>query len=192
MTNKDRISDMLKHSRYAAGLSQKEVAKRLKLSGRTVQNWEEGISVPSFEMVLNWFQKIDQPLYPYIIKIIHRQETEHLSEISSECDIKNALQALIADLPKEQCQKILYFLLGNHGSMPEGVLEMITAYLHIPLSMRINICQEIYTDYIVSKAHGMIVNEDDVKPDEEMIHRLIAASIEAVLQNQSSYTEWGK
>lgn len=41
----------LKAARVNAGLTQKEVAKHLKVSNKTIHNWENGITSPSFEYI---------------------------------------------------------------------------------------------------------------------------------------------
>ena len=41
----------MKAARVNAGLSQKEVAKSLKVSNKTINNWENGISSPSAKYI---------------------------------------------------------------------------------------------------------------------------------------------
>lgn len=182
------IAEMFRNSRDVAKLSQSKIAKKLGVSKRTVQNWEAGFSSPTIHMTIQWFRALGIPLYPYLMRILHPQDTNKLIEGSADDETcRNALMTYVKEMPIDQCRKLLYASYGSHGSNPYGVLEMITAYLHIPLSMRLNIAQSVITNYEICKAHGLLQNQDSILPNFDTLRDCSEAGRDAVLEGKNSY-----
>lgn len=55
----DMLSENIKRLRKARGLSQEELAERLKVVRQTVSKWEQGLSVPDADMLIRIAQVLD-------------------------------------------------------------------------------------------------------------------------------------
>lgn len=183
----DMLANMFRMSRNKSGKSQDWVAKKLGVSKKSVQNWESGMSTPNLLTTFDWFNAIGIPMYPFFMSVLHPKEIDGISKDTEESKLRNALNVYIQEMPDHQMRELLFYFFGKHGSAPNGVLEMLTAYLHLPLSMRISIAQSIQTNYEICNANGLLTNTDHVLPNEDSLNYYIDAGKSAALKGQSSY-----
>lgn len=169
----DRIAGMWRKSRYDAGKSQEYVARALGVSKKTIQNWEAGEASPNFRVALEWFDALGVPMYPYLMSVIYPTEIENLSRDSSMTDIRKALSVYIDELDDLHVKELLFLLYGDHGSSPTGLLDSMTAYLHLPLMMRIFITESIVNQYKLASEVGLTENESHVMPKIETLDRFL-------------------
>ena len=84
----DSISEMFKQSRIASGKSQDWVAKKLGVSKKSVQNWENGISIPNLLVTFEWFDVVGVPMYPYFMNVLHPLEIADIKPTTEEAKLK--------------------------------------------------------------------------------------------------------
>ena len=183
-----RFAKVWRQSRYDAGVSQDYVAKRMNITKKTVQNWEQGLSTPSQINAFRWFKAVDRQPLPYYLELLY-PEFENLSPYTDDdIKIERALDVLLHTLPAYAKRELLYCAYGNHGSSPIAVLEMVTAYLHTPLRHRLNIAQAIATNYEVCKASNDIINCNHIMPHMGLLRKAIRSGRESILCGKETYT----
>lgn len=181
-----RIAKLLRDSRDASGLSQDAVSKKLGVSKKTIQNWESGDSCPNLKTVMLWFEAIDVPVYPYMLKLTH-PELEALNANSSDDDVRSALIALISDMDMHQMRKQFFEMFGEHGTAPDGMGEVKTAYLHLPMDVKIGIAEIICTQFEICQAQKRLVKPDHVMPDIVSLRNYINKAKTAVINGKETY-----
>ena len=184
----DRIARMWLKSRTDAGLSQDRVAKALGVSKKTVQNWESGEASPNFRMALEWFDALGVPMYPYIMSMLYPVEVDGITAATDMYELRKALHCYVDELDDLHARELLFILHGLHGSSPIGTLDACTAYLHLPLSMRVCITDSIVTHYEMAAGLGLLQNEDHVAPEISTLEQFLSTARNAVKAGKQSYT----
>ena len=183
------ISEMFQQSRYASGLSQQKVADLMKVNKSTVQNWENGSSVPSFDKLIEWFKALGLPMYPYLMKLAYPKELASVTTDSDISDIRKGLNKLVTELDDFHAKELFFILSGVHGSSPTGNMDMTTAYLHLPLAARVVIAENILASYEILEALGQIHNSQHVLPATKTLKRSIDTAKAAAMSGKNSYIE---
>ena len=183
----EKVAKMWRKSRAAAGKSQDQVAKALGISKKTVQNWEAGDQAPNFKMALAWFQALGVPMYPYLMELLHPQEFAHINAESDMETLRAALHKYVDELDDAHVRELLFLLYGDHGSSPTGVLDVMTAYLRMPLAMRVCVADNILTNYQMAEATGMAKGDNHVIVKTETIERFVDTAKQAVLNGKETY-----
>lgn len=181
------LSKMLSDARYASKLSQEQIAQHLNVSRKTVANWEAGISAPTFDMVLKWFNVCDEPIYPYVMKYLHPDELEKMTPKSTSKEVTKALHICIEQLDEHYQKELLYILTGSHFSNPFGILDLFTAYLHVPLDLRMNVADNIVNNFLFAKARDFLVSNDNVMPDLGNLDKCKSSAREAIYSGKKTY-----
>lgn len=180
----DRFAEMWRRSREDAGKSQAFMAKALGVSRATIQHWEEGVSSPSQAKGFQWFEALGLQPMPYYMELIYG--------ISNESDPLEGVGSIAKDLPTEYQRKILFFLSGKHGSSVAGIIELMTAYLMLPLRDRLAIAQSIATMYRVVDAEGSAMADECIRPNMDILQRSIDCGTRAVLSGEKEYSQLPK
>lgn len=181
------MSNVLSQTRYDAGISQQKMADMLSVSKKTIQNWESGYSEPLFSQLFMWFEVIDLQPQPYLLKLLYQNEFKKNTVDFTEKDVDNALIALLPSMSVELKKEILYLFYGRHGSSPDSVMEMVTAHLHTPLRHRINISEEIITNYEIAYSMGEVIEPKEAVPDIEKLKKATSNARDAILKKKNSY-----
>lgn len=184
----DRIAQMWLKSRSDAGWSQDRVAKALGVSKKTVQNWESGEASPNFRIALEWFDALGVPMYPYIMELLYPDEIEGITAETDMSELKKALHIYVDELDDLHIRELLFILFASHGSSPTGTLDACTAYLHLPLSMRVCITDSIVTHYEIATELGILQNKEHIAPDVSTLERFLDTARGAVREGKQSYT----
>lgn len=181
----ESFAKMWRTSRMNAGKSQSFMANALGVSKKTIQNWEEGSSCPSQEMGFEWFQALGiQPL-PYYLELLYPSFSA-IKQSDDDDKINEAIIEFITSLPVDTKKKILYIASGNHGSSPIAILEMIVAHLNTPLRDRLNIAQNIITNYSLANCLGTISN--DIQPDIKLLDTAQQYAMKAIIRKEKEYS----
>lgn len=183
------VSKMLSDARYASGLSQEQMAAALSVSRKTIANWESGESFPSFPKVIEWFDACDEPIYPYVMKYLHPDELDKMTPKNDHKDVTKALHVMIEELPEQYQRELLFLLNGSHFSSPVGILDMITAHLHTPLELRINVAECIFNNYLFSEARHILVSNGNVPPSLHNLSDCISQAKEAAFTGRKTYVK---
>lgn len=183
----EKIADMLKQSRYKSGLSQDAIAEKLCVTRKTVQNWESGKSMPDVAQLYEWFNAIQIPPQPYLLKILYPDVDS--SKFDNEAEMDNALLKLAKDLPTHSKRKLLFILEGGHGSSPVSVIDMMVANLQTPLRDRLNICQSILSNYEIAEELDILTDKDAIRPSVNNLKTALQSAILAVKKRLNSYSK---
>ncbi len=182
---KIKVADMLRQSRYKADKSQTFMSNTLGVSRRTIQNWEDGTTAPDVVQLYEWFNALCMPPHPYLLKILYPDIDSNKFEDEHEMD--KALSSLMRDLPYHEKRKLLFIFEGKHGSSPVSVIDMIVANLQTPLRDRLNICQNIITNYELSEDLDQLTNKDEIRPSVTNLKNALESGIKAVRKRMNSY-----
>lgn len=182
----EKFASMWRKSRTSQNKSQEYMARALGVSKATVQHWEDGTSCPSQKVGMEWFSALGVNPLPYYLDILY-PEFETLSYNSDDKQIEDALIAFIKSLPASSKRKLLYCAYGKHGASPICALEMITAHLHTPLHMRLNVAQNISSNYQLAKFKKTLICSEQIQPDIQILDSAIAGGREAVFADKIGY-----
>ena len=184
--DKKRLARMLSLSRAESGLSQEAMALELGIAKKTVQNWEKGVSTPTLPQAIAWFRVAKVAAMPYFLQFMF-PDIEGMDWQTPDHEVLESLISFIEVLPMEGVRQLMYLFYGNHGSSPRAVINMITAYLQLPLRERYHIDCELFTRYGLVKDRHELVKPEHIKPDENTMKTTICRERDAILNNKDSY-----
>lgn len=178
----------LMHSqvRTKLGKSQEYMAAELHVSKKTIQNWEKGISSPSFFQSLEWFRVLNVNPFPYYLRILFPDEL-FIKDKLDESKIEEAFVALAENLSINTKRALLYLFYGEHGSSPNAVIQLLLAHLHLPMKDRIAPATIVSNMYDMEKELGNIVCPENIQPDMNTLNYAIHKGKTSAMKNEKSY-----
>lgn len=182
----ERIAAMLKLARNNAGVSRDYLANVLNVSTKSIQNWEDGTSSPNAKTIMKWFDALGLPIYPYLLQI-NTPGLDLLNANSTDQQVKDALIDVVSNMDMSQMRKHFFELLGKHGTAPDGMGEVKTAYLHLPMDVKIGIAEIICTQFEICQAMNRLVQPDKVMPDLRKLKDYICKAKVAVINGKDTY-----
>lgn len=184
--DKKRLARMLCLSRAESGLSQEAVALELGIAKKTVQNWEKGASTPTLPQAIAWFRVVRVAAMPYFLQFMF-PDMEGIESRVSDKKVRENLVAIMEMLPVDGMRQLMYLFYGNHGSSPRAVMNLVTAYLQMPLRDRYQVDCIVQEQYKIARDRNELVREDYVQPNTEMMEKSIAREREAVVKGSDNY-----
>ena len=184
--NRKRLSRMLGIARTKAGKSQEYMAYELSVARKTVQNWEKGVTSPSFEQVVGWFTILTVNPLPYLIQFVF-PDMDNISAKDSDDKIRKSLITLINNLPAESVRQLMFMFYGDHGSSSRGIINLMTAHLQTPLRDRVTQAGVIVRNYEFAKRKGDITSDKHIQPDVDFLKKAIASGEDAVIRGLDEY-----
>ena len=184
---RQNLASILEQTRYDAHISQREMADRLHVSKKTIQNWESGYSEPLFSQLYMWFEVLELQPQPYLLQLLYQNEFKKNTIEFSKKDVDNALIALLPSMSLEEKKEILYLFYGSHGSSPESVMELIAAHLHTPLRNRINVSEQVITNYEIAEKMGELIHSEEALPNMNNLKKATSKARDAILHRKNSY-----
>ena len=184
--NAKKFSAVWQRSRYDAGKTQAYMAKAMGVSLKTVQNWEAGITCPSQQQSFDWFLQLGVQPLPYYLDVLY----PHLKQLNDEspvADIDEALSNVTEQLSMGMKRRLLYILSGVHGSSVAALLELMTAYLALPLHGRIIVTETILSKYELDGMNNDL-HRSDALPDIDLVKSAVRRATAAMHEHQDSYT----
>ena len=181
-----KIAYMHYKAREKAGRSQEYMALELGVSKKTVQNWERGMSFPDLMQSREWFRVLNINPLPYYLEFISPYKSKNLT--SDTNDVDETFKALCDEIPTEAKQAILHLFYGQHGSDPFTVLQLLLAYIHLPLRVRMIPATLITQLYETEKELESIICPNDTLPDLDMLNASILKARVAVMHKEYGYT----
>jgi len=175
----ENFSSVWKRSREDKGYSQGYMAKAMGVSLKTVQNWECGYSSPSIITAIEWFEVLETPALPYFLKIMYP---------GNEKNVTDSLVQVVKSLSPHLQEELLYILSGHHGSEPMGVIEMLTAHLHVSLKDRLNIANGVINNYEIAEAQDKLINKSVAIPEMNILKESFVNATQSVKALKDSYT----
>lgn len=183
-----RFSKIHYDARMKAKKSQEYIALELGVTKKTVQNWEKGLSSPSFFQSLEWFRVLNINPFPFYMDVLYPDKVAGVKSSDSDEKIDEAFNALIQNISINDKRALLYLYYGDHGSSPHSVIQLMLAHLHLPLTLRINDACNVDTNYKMAKELNTLVCPDNIKPDLSDFKSSIIKALEASKNNKNSYT----
>lgn len=184
----DKIALMLYQARSNAHLSQDAMAEALGVSRKTIQKWEDGSLCPNLKKVIEWFDYTGEPLYPYLVHLLHGDSFSGLGAGAQYADLKAVMHLYIDEMSDDRIRELVYLMYSDHGSTPSGVLDLITAYLHLPLDRRACIASAILHAYVICEATGQLRGTDHIMANVDYLKRCCDYATQAVMDGKNSYT----
>lgn len=178
------IAESLRTTRYESGKSQEYMAFELGVSRRTILNWENGISEPSINQTIAWFQLVGKNPIPYILQYTY-PNMDKISPKDSDSKILVSLIQIINDLPAEGIRQLMYLFYGDHGSSPRAVMQMITAHLQTPIKDRITHEQLILNDYKMARDTNSLAHPEHIQPDCDCLNAAIDSAKNNIINKMS-------
>ncbi len=83
------LKDNIKILRKQKGLSQEELSVKLNVVRQTISKWEQGLSVPDAEMLINLSEVFDTPVSTLLGENIEEVKSDELKVISEKLEIIN-------------------------------------------------------------------------------------------------------
>lgn len=189
----ERFAKMHIDARQIACKSQEYMALEMGISKKTVQNWEKGISSPSFFQSLEWFRILNINPFPYYLDVLYPDKIAGVKASDSDEKIEEAFDSLIHNISINDKRALLYLYYGKHGSSPHSVIQFLLSHLHVPMSYRIIDACNICTSYKLAKELNLIVCPDNIQPDlsdfTESINKAVSACKDN-LDRYSNLSEW--
>lgn len=187
-----RFAGIHSRVRMEANKSQEFMARELGVSKKTVQNWEKGLSSPSFFQSLEWFRVLHINPFPHYLGIISPDTIEGLKPSDSNERIENAFRTLCDNLPISDKRALLYLFYGNHGSSPHSVLQLMLAHLHSPIEFRIMTAYMVANEYELNSKLGTLICADNIQPDMDNLWKAIHSATDSAVNNDFGYTNLKK
>ncbi len=159
----------------------------LGVSKKTVQNWEKGVSSPSFFQSLEWFRVLSVNPFPHYLSYVFTNKFKNLNPSDSDEKINEAFLTMVEQLPITSKRALLYLFYGEHGSSPRAMLHLLLAYLHTPIKSRIAQAVLIKNVYEIEKDLGNIICPDNILPDTEVLELAIQSAKASAMQHATSY-----
>lgn len=174
-------------ARINAKRSQEYMALELGVAKKTVQNWERGISSPSFFQSLQWFRALNTNPFPHYMAVIYPDKVAGVKASDPDEKIEEAFNALIQNISINDKRALLYLYYGKHGSSPHSIIQLLLAHLHTPITSRLANAFLITQLYELNKHLGRIICPDNIQPDLEDLNRAIYKAKQSALNNESGY-----
>jgi len=102
------LKDNLKTLRKNKGLSQEELSVKLHVVRQTISKWEQGLSVPDAEMLINISELFETPVSEILGENIEKKEKNDLKVISEKLEVINEQ---LSNYQKEKRKKRIHALI---------------------------------------------------------------------------------
>ena len=187
-TDKQHTAVELSRARARAGLSQADMAKALDKSLATIRNWETGYIAPDFPHVLQWAEVCGENLVQFLIRIINPKAAEGLRSANTQEKLESMDYYWRNVATEHMIDEFGYIMSEATGSDWVAQLELIVAYDHCPLRSRINIANDIITNFKLAEAAGTIIEKDAIMPNIPLLEHATSEAFKAVLEGKTHYT----
>ncbi len=101
------LNENIKAIRKSKGLSQQELAVKLNVVRQTISKWEQGLSVPSSDMLIFISEVLETPVSTLLGETVAETEVDGLKAISEKLEVVNLQLAQ----RKTTRRKVLHWLL---------------------------------------------------------------------------------
>ena len=83
------LNENIKAIRKSKGLSQQELAIKLNVVRQTVSKWEQGLSVPDYDMLISISKVLETPVSTLLGETVIKTEVDNLKAISEKLEVIN-------------------------------------------------------------------------------------------------------
>lgn len=183
-----KIGTALAKARVDAGLSQREIARRIEKGERTVQSWEKGVSSPDADEIMDWFTACGASPLASMQEMLHPELYRQTASDMTDEELNDALWTYFAQAPRIVKEMVLFIAMGRHGSYPPAVFAEVCANLHTPLHSKVNICGQVLDSYNWAMATGADPVPHEVQPPLDLLRTAYEAGKTASQNGEQAYT----
>ncbi|MGM9615900.1 MAG: helix-turn-helix domain-containing protein [Oscillospiraceae bacterium] len=184
----ERFAKIWWSSRAKAGKSQEVMALGLGVSKKTIQNWERGISSPSFFQSAEWFRILGLNPMEYYLAFLYPDQFGSIQPSSSDESIEETLMLLIKNTSPLEKRQLLFLMSGVHGSSWISLMQLFTAHCHTSMQARVAAARLILENYEMEEQTTGLVCPENVRPDMDILRQAVKEGKQAVLCHNSGYT----
>lgn len=182
-----RFSKIWWKSRADAEKSQEFVALGLGVSKKTIQNWEKGLSAPNLFQAIEWFRLLGLNPTKYFFEFLYPKFFDNI-EIDNEKELDEILMDLIKNFSITEKKELIYLIKGSHGSSWTAILQLILAYCQTSFQARTTAAKVILENYEIEEKIGNLVNQNEIKPDIELLKSAINQCKIAAQEGHKGYS----
>ena len=118
------LNENLKAIRKSKGLSQQELAVKLNVVRQTVSKWEQGLSVPSSDMLISISEVLETPVSTLLGETVTESEVDNLKAISEKLEVINLQLAQ----RKTTRRRIIRWLLISLCAMIAAIFALLVKF----------------------------------------------------------------
>lgn len=181
-----KFAELLLRTRYEGRLTQEQMADSLGVSKRTIENWENGRSIPNFIQCVEWFENSGINPFASMIRYFYPDDSK-VTDNSSIDELNSALRKSVVIMSREDKLALFYLIYGNHGSSYKAVLQLLMAHLHIPLKDRIASAALTAQTYEMEKQLGNLIEPELALPNDEILANAIEEAKKATVAGFNGY-----
>ena len=181
-----RFEQLWRKSLADSGKTQDYIAKAMGVTRHTVSNWLNGMSCPTQAQGFEWFLRLGLQPLPYYLELLYPAEFNGIETADDE-QIEKALHAFISGLTAEERRKLLYCCTGEHGGSAHAILDLVYAYLQLPIGNRIGIAGDVVLRYSLAERTGALL-KSELLPNIKLLRFAMRRCTDSIIQGHSSYT----
>lgn len=177
-----RCAKLMREARQRHNVSQMFIADSLNITRKTVQNWENGATAPTVPQVIAWFTLLGESPMPAFLSYMYPDTTFTAKDSfsASDCFYNN-----FRHLTSEAIDMLGYICKGKHGSSPHALLNLITAYCHLPLRCKIQTSGSIVDQYRIALEYGDLNTLNCILPNIDCIRQARTNAINILKTSRS-------
>lgn len=123
------LNENLKAIRKSKGLSQQELAVKLNVVRQTVSKWEQGLSVPSSDMLISISEVLETPVSTLLGETVTESEVDNLKAISEKLEVINLQLAQRKTTRRRIIRWLLISLCAMIAAIFAALVKFNSAYL---------------------------------------------------------------
>ena len=123
------LNENIKTIRKSKGLSQQELAVKLNVVRQTVSKWEQGLSVPDYDMLISISEVFETPVSTLLGENVNESKADDLKAISAKLEVINLQLAQRKNTRKRFLHWILILLCVVIAAVFAALLALESPYL---------------------------------------------------------------
>lgn len=176
----ERLGSLLRQAREKKNVSSVDMSKRMGLSRKTIDNWENAISSPDIAEMFKWFRVIDENPGPYLKEYLYPGCND--TQFSKDTLLKN-----LDSLSVRELEIINYYIAGDHGSSTYAFLNLGLCHLLLSVGSK-QLCATMERlCFLNDQARDALSDPNAPEPDLYAFSMAIHAATEAYRKNQAGY-----
>ena len=183
----DRVAEFISSLRREADISRDKLAHGASFSAATLKRWESGESTPSIAQIMEIIDITGQNLDHALLKFRHPDLYESAADASDD-EINKLFAEYVSTMSIRDKRHIMFAVSCRHGGDRYALMELVSAYLQIPMAARYAIAQLIETQYNLSVANHAIQCPNNIQPNMALLHSAIESGRDAALSGLTGYS----
>lgn len=175
-------------SRNKAGMSKEEVSLEMNLSRKTIWNWENGYSYPTFKQQFDWFRVLNLNPYPYLYAYYQGKEIpedcKDILSVLTISDKRRCMMDFISYADERKIDVIYEIIYGEYGSDIDALLNLFLEHIKCDPKDKVSQASLTSTNFQMSKNWA---EPSGVMPDTDLVKEAIVLAAEAYRKGLKKY-----